>query len=161
MGKTDSFNLIKKKNINQLKCSHFFWLPLDEIKKFSIPEADTTEQGLCSEQPEESQRSSNLFFVETTGEPCLTARQACSVESAARANPHLPITLYMEENLISTLNNKRNRSGLSGQQRNCRITDSLRRFTNVQEMQLHLCKLCISFLEEKVILKARMVVRKE
>ncbi|XP_032783038.2 lactosylceramide 4-alpha-galactosyltransferase-like [Daphnia magna] len=45
----------------------------------------------------------NIFFIETSGRSCLTARQACRVESAARANPHASVTLYMEKTPIANL----------------------------------------------------------
>nr|CAH0110650.1 unnamed protein product [Daphnia galeata] len=45
----------------------------------------------------------SIFFIETSGRSCLTARQACGIESAARANAEAIITLYMEKNLIVNL----------------------------------------------------------
>ena len=79
----------------------------------------------------EGRSEKNLFFVETTGYECLTTRQACTVESAARTNPHLPITVYMQKTLLTDHNFDWN-SGRPKRPRSCRITDSLRQFENVK-----------------------------
>jgi lactosylceramide 4-alpha-galactosyltransferase len=71
----------------------------------------------------------NIFFIETSGRSCLTARQACGIESAARANPKATITLYMEKNLIDNL------PKYNAQKRNieCDITSALfKQFQNVR-----------------------------
>ena len=44
--------------------------------------------------------SQSSFFVETSGHMCLTARQACSVESAAWMNPDLPVRVYQHDRPI-------------------------------------------------------------
>ncbi len=71
----------------------------------------------------------NIFFIETSGRPCLTARQACGIESAARANPKATITLYMEKNLIDNLP-KDNAQKIKVE---CEITDAFfKQFQNVR-----------------------------
>jgi len=40
----------------------------------------------------------DIFFLETSGEECLSVRQACSVESARRTNPDARILIRMEGN---------------------------------------------------------------
>lgn len=50
-----------------------------------------------------SNKGFNIFFIETSGRSCLTARQACGIESAARTNPKATITLYMEKNPVVNL----------------------------------------------------------
>ena len=42
-----------------------------------------------------SENTENVFFIESSGKPCLTPRQACGVESAARANPDMKIRVYL------------------------------------------------------------------
>ena len=60
----------------------------------------------------------HIFFIETSGRLCLTARQACGVESAARANPNASITLYMEKTEITT-------ESVSDRRQDCVITNTL------------------------------------
>ena len=74
----------------------------------------------------------NIFFLETSGEPCLTARQACSVESAARANPDAVISVHMESNKVRNEGKEIKTGEMAGQQRNCAITSKLSREQNVQ-----------------------------
>lgn len=57
------------------------------------------ENDLCLEtRKEEVKRRQEIFFIETSGEDCLTARQACSIESASRTNPDANVVVYMESN---------------------------------------------------------------
>ena len=79
----------------------------------------------------EGRRRANIFFVESTGNKCLTARQACSVESAARTNPHANITVYMQATMLTDHMFDWN-AGLPIRHRSCRITDSLSQFHNVK-----------------------------
>lgn len=54
---------------------------------------------LCSALPYREHpllEQNEIFFLETSGEPCLTARQACSIESAIRTNPDAKIVIRME-----------------------------------------------------------------
>lgn len=69
------------------------------------------------------QSKQNIFFLETSGEACLTARQACSVESAARINPDATISVHMEINALSEKGEKKTLR--AGQRRNCAVTDRL------------------------------------
>lgn len=82
---------------------------------------------LCSIGTTRSERrhepNSSIFFLETSGETCLTARQACSIESAARTNPDAIISVYMEINRPTKQG--RIKVDLAGQQRNCAITKRL------------------------------------
>lgn len=74
----------------------------------------------------------NIFFIETSGRSCLTARQACGVESAAMANPHARITLYMEQRPISNV---------SKRQPDCAVTEFLlRRMQNVRMLRQDLLR---------------------
>jgi lactosylceramide 4-alpha-galactosyltransferase len=66
-------------------------------------------------------QSLNIFFIETSGRSCLTGRQACGIESAARANPKAIITLYMEKNLIINLPKIDNAQKIKVE---CEITDA-------------------------------------
>jgi lactosylceramide 4-alpha-galactosyltransferase len=71
----------------------------------------------------------NIFFIETSGRSCLTARQACGIESAARSNPKATITLYMEKNLIVNLP----KIDVPKRKGECDITGALfRQFGNVR-----------------------------
>lgn len=47
----------------------------------------------------------DIFFVETSGQSCLTFRQACGIESAAKANPDARIKLYAEKSIAAGINN--------------------------------------------------------
>ncbi|KZS14694.1 Uncharacterized protein APZ42_020082 [Daphnia magna] len=79
----------------------------------------------------------NIFFVETSGRSCLTARQACGIESAARANPYASVTLYMEKTPIANLS--RNKSDQEEVQSDCVITKFLlRRIENVRVLRQNL-----------------------
>ena len=72
-------------------------------------------------------KSLNIFFIETSGRFCLSARQACGIESAARSNPKATITLYMEKNPIVINNDQQKRKV------DCVITNLLlRQFENVR-----------------------------
>lgn len=67
-----------------------------------------------------------IFFLETSGECCLTPRQACSVESAIRTNPNANIILYM--NTASSLTahmREKGKKDFYGQKRSCAATKSL------------------------------------
>ena len=84
--------------------------------------------------------SQSIFFVETSGHKCLTARQACSVESAARMNPDLPVRVYQHDRPIA---GSKINSHLPGQKRNCDVTEALQReFRNVhlirEDLAVHL-----------------------
>lgn len=61
--------------------------------------------------------------METSGESCLTARQACSVESAARSNPNAIISVHMENSGLQKQNQIK--AQLAGQTRNCALTNKL------------------------------------
>ena len=81
--------------------------------------------------PLENVRSNrDIFFLETSGEQCLTPRQACSVESAARANPQMPVILYVnsENPQVSRrpigMNTTR-RVDTLGNRRNCGAMDAV------------------------------------
>ncbi len=76
-----------------------------------------------------SNKGFNIFFIETSGRSCLTARQACGIESAARANPKAIITLYMEKNLIVNLPKIDN---AQKRKLECNITSALLQFENVR-----------------------------
>ncbi len=79
-------------------------------------------------QREGQQIRQNIFFLETSGEPCLTPRQACSVESAARANPDAIVSVHIENNNKPWKKNKKMIKVdqlAAGQQRNCAITNRL------------------------------------
>lgn len=51
----------------------------------------------------------------------MTPRQVCSIESAARTNPHMPVTLYVNSNKFdnSAATRVNNRSRTLGNKRNC------------------------------------------
>lgn len=70
-----------------------------------------------------------IFFIESSGQFCLTPRQACGIESAARANPKANITLYVQDSPQNSdwpVKHKQNSSG-------CPITRILlRQMTNVR-----------------------------
>jgi lactosylceramide 4-alpha-galactosyltransferase len=68
-------------------------------------------------------KAQNIFFLETSGESCLTARQACSVESAARSNPYAMISVHMENSGYQK--QTKIKAELAGQKRNCAISNRL------------------------------------
>lgn len=70
-----------------------------------------------------NEKAQNIFFLETSGERCLTARQACSIESTARSNPYAMISVHMENSGPTRQANVRNEQ--SSQRRNCAITNRL------------------------------------
>ncbi len=79
----------------------------------------------------EKHNGPNIFFVETSGRSCLTAQQACGIESAARANPKATITLYMEKNPIGV--NLPNFYNAQKRKVECDITSALvSQFENVR-----------------------------
>ena len=49
-------------------------------------------ESLCSSSSEDSKGP--IIYIESSGEECLTPRQACGIESAARANPSMDIRIY-------------------------------------------------------------------
>lgn len=78
------------------------------------------------------QKNHSIFFIETSGEACLTARQACSVESAARQNPSLEVVVYAEANRIrddGTLGKT------AGQRRSCPVTHGV--LSNYENIRTH------------------------
>ena len=103
-------------------------------KERLIPGPDT----LCPEdQDQQEAEQQNIFFLETSGEECLTARQACSIESASRANPNAIVTVYMEVNGSASFSTgphgwKAKHQHLPGQRRSCAITNQLFQSTNVK-----------------------------
>lgn len=82
-------------------------------------------ENIQSDQIERGNRT-QIFFLETSGECCLTPRQACSVESAIRTNPDATISLYM--NIASPLTvhmRKKGYKDFNAQKRSCSITNNL------------------------------------
>ena len=65
--------------------------------------------------------------METSGESCLTPRQACSVESAIRTNPRSNVKVLMEGTgvLSGPYSWKSKNEGLPGHRRSCSITNRL------------------------------------
>lgn len=72
---------------------------------------------------ERNEKAQNIFFLETSGDSCLTARQACSIESAARSNPYATISVHMENSGPTKIANVKNEQ--TSQRRNCAITTRL------------------------------------
>lgn len=75
-----------------------------------------------------------IFFLETSGEKCLTPRQACSVESAARMNPQMKVTLHTDsgDSFSSSVGSTTNhRANTLGNKRNCDVMNILKRLPNV------------------------------
>ena len=70
----------------------------------------------------DAQRS--IFFLETSGERCLTPRQLCSVESAARANPHMSVLLYIGQDSGNSKSSSvpKHRAETKGNRRQCDAT---------------------------------------
>lgn len=66
---------------------HFANEPL--ARPFKVPGPDS----LCP--PFNNGDTDRINFIESTGEECLTPRQACGVESAARANHQMTIKVYL------------------------------------------------------------------
>ena len=64
------------------------------------PPIDDDEETIPSSKSETRQ----ITFIESSGEECLTPRQACGIESAARTNPEMLIRIYTNSD----------RTGLSG-----------------------------------------------
>ena len=71
----------------------------------------------------------DIFFLETSGESCLTPRQACSVESAIRTNPRSNVKVLMEGTgvLSGPYSWKSKHKGLPGHRRSCAITNRLQK----------------------------------
>lgn len=60
----------------------------DETAPFKVPGPDS----IC---PADSPTGDGLItFIESSGEECLTPRQACGIESAARANPRMDVRVH-------------------------------------------------------------------
>lgn len=51
-------------------------------------------QSLCPSKTPKMGDTNRITYIESSGEECLTPRQACGIESSARLNPHLKIILY-------------------------------------------------------------------
>jgi lactosylceramide 4-alpha-galactosyltransferase len=102
-------------------CSSYFLLDFEsETNNTAI---------ITNERLPKLNKALSIFFIETSGRSCLTARQACGIESAARANPKAIITLYMEKNPIVNL------SKIDSDRRkiDCSITSALlKQFENVR-----------------------------
>lgn len=72
-----------------------------------------------------------IFFIETSGRSCLSARQACGIESAARAHPQSDVTIYTEATPQGALINMT--KGRIGMEPNCEITkEVLRQLKNIK-----------------------------
>ncbi len=84
-----------------------------------------TKAAIASLSLHKREKGQHIFFLETSGRPCLTARQACGVESAARANPNATITLYVEKTLVNDVS-------VSDRGLNCGITSLLQQMGNVK-----------------------------
>ena len=70
--------------------------------------------------------------METSGEPCLTARQMCSIESASRLNPKMTITLYTNNDPSTPNQPAPHRANARGNQRDCTImTKTINQLKNV------------------------------
>jgi len=98
-------------------------------RRIVIPEADADD--MCETAERRHLPAKNIFFIESTGHKCLTARQACSVESAARANPDANVTVHMHTTLLTDQMFGWSES-LSNKTRSCRITQRLGQFDRVQ-----------------------------
>ncbi|XP_032788734.2 lactosylceramide 4-alpha-galactosyltransferase isoform X1 [Daphnia magna] len=51
--------------------------------------------------PSKRREPMEIFFIESSGHSCLTARQACGIESAARANPQAKISVYVQNTPVN------------------------------------------------------------
>lgn len=51
-------------------------------------------ESLCP-APVNENLNKRIYFIESSGDVCLTARQACGIESAARANAHMEVEVYL------------------------------------------------------------------
>ena len=79
-----------------------------------------------------------IFFLETSGEPCLTPRQMCSIESAARMNPQMKIILYTNVDL-SANRSVSHRVNAHGNRRDCSImSETLSELENVEVIRSNL-----------------------
>lgn len=59
-------------------------------RPFKVPGPES----LCP-APVSEDINQQIHFIESSGEECLTPRQACGIESAARANPDMKIGVYL------------------------------------------------------------------
>jgi lactosylceramide 4-alpha-galactosyltransferase len=151
--------LIQKYKLNQAKDEFnfiFFNIGISSL----VPGTDN----LCPTKSDSASRHSrvrkthkvqNIFFLETSGFSCLTARQACSVESAARSNPYAIISVHMENS--GSQKQKEMKDELAGQRRSCAITNRLfKEWNNVklirEDLLQHLRNTTLWRLYEKSLL---------
>lgn len=65
-------------------------------RPFKVPGPES----ICPSMALQSGDTDRINFIESTGHECLTPRQACGVESAARANPGMNIQIHLNTDKI-------------------------------------------------------------
>ena len=73
-------------------------------KPFKVPGPET----LCPDQLDEEETAKRIVYIESSGNECLTARQACGIESASRTNPHMHIDVYLNTKQIGDQDAEKN-----------------------------------------------------
>lgn len=66
-----------------------------QTEPFKVPGPES----LCPDYRKEDS-AERIVYVESSGNECLTARQACGVESASRANPNMRVDVYFNTRRI-------------------------------------------------------------
>lgn len=100
-------------------------------------ENDATGHGRDGKTLEDSVDEMAIYFLETSGTECLRPRQACAVESAAIANPEMPVHLRMASEVPP---GKPEADEGEGLERHCITMDLIRAFPNVRIIREELTK---------------------
>ena len=114
----------------------YLYICLKYFSKFLFPTEGSLSisSRLKLDQCSKEIKQRDIFFLETSGESCLTPRQACSIESAIRTNPQSNIKVLMEGTgvLSGPHSWKSKHEGLPGHRRSCTITDRLQKEINLK-----------------------------
>ena len=111
----------------QSSSSLLFDNELTLLRPFKVPGGES----LCPIEANSDQSAKNIYFIESSGDQCLTPRQACGVESAARANPDMQIYVYLNTVKLGPV--WADRWMRPGRVRSCSLNQMLvSQFSNVQ-----------------------------
>ena len=106
------------------------WGVAEQPKKsaFRIPGPETLCPPLDANSTTQTRR---ISYIESTGNGCLTGRQACGVESAARSNPGMEINVYTSATRIGR--GSSDQQLIPGRVRSCSLNQMLTSaYSNVQ-----------------------------
>ena len=72
------------------KTAHWYQAGNEQLSRpFKVPGPESICPAMTSDD------TKHIHYIESSGNECLTPRQACGVESAARQNPHMSVKIYL------------------------------------------------------------------